>query len=121
VTLFLFLPLVTESGWKARNNLFASHRGFNGINRSTLNAIEREGLENAVVFVEGAGTWFSYGKVFSVMSPYLDDSVLYARDGGVHNVPKPGNEPMDNMKLKDIFPDRIFYRFRNGQITPLDF
>jgi hypothetical protein len=116
----LIAPAWTTSGLKERTRLIQSFRGYNGMNRRILDTIEKANLENAVVFIESDRTWIPYGNVFWSMSPRLDGPIVFARDKGLHNVPKPGNTPLDNKLLREVFPERKFYRLSGNQVIPLE-
>lgn len=76
-------------------------RGYNYVSRARLDVVERAGVRDAIVFVDPGGQyeWWNYGMLFSANSPWLDTSVLYARDLG------PFNE-----RLMREHPSRRFYR-----------
>jgi 4-amino-4-deoxy-L-arabinose transferase-like glycosyltransferase len=80
--------------------------GFYGISRSQLAPIEEADLDNALVIVY-AERWLEYGAMLGLMSPTLDDDVVYARgDGAV---------------VADIiaaFPGRAVYYLTGGQLSP---
>jgi Dolichyl-phosphate-mannose-protein mannosyltransferase len=86
------------------------HRGYNGIDRSRLDAVERAGLRDALVFVtEGPTGWQGYGSVFPANSPHLDGPVVYARDLGDGR----------NRELLRLFPGRRGYVLTGPTLRPL--
>jgi hypothetical protein len=83
---------------------FKLHRGYNFVNRGPVNAVERAGIRNALVFVDVGQPheWWNYGMVFSSNDPQLEGDVIYARDLG----------PDNNRRLRSIYPDRGHYQLR---------
>lgn len=81
--------------------MYPGLRGYNYVSRARLDVVERAGVRDAIVFVDPGGQyeWWNYGMLFSANSPWLDTSVLYARDLG------PFNE-----RLMREHPSRRFYR-----------
>jgi sugar lactone lactonase YvrE len=120
VTVLLTFPLWTPSSFSEGTQLIQSFRNYNGLNRRYLDLVKGRGLNNAVVLVDSKGSWIPYGNVFWAMSPWLDDPVVFARDQGIHNVPKPGNTPLDNKLLLDLYPDRSFYLLEGNSLRKLD-
>jgi hypothetical protein len=73
------------------------HVGYNEVDRSRLNAVERARLDNAIVFVAASPEdWQAYSSVFGANSPLLDGPVLYAHDLGARR----------NLELLRLYPDR---------------
>ncbi|MAG84474.1 hypothetical protein CMK10_09965 [Candidatus Poribacteria bacterium] len=64
-----------------------------GVNTEVQQAIEREKLSNAVVFVNSY-----YGSVLALNSPQLDSEIIYVRDLGVKN-----------KLMMDYYPERKYY------------
>jgi hypothetical protein len=89
----------------------ASLRGYNYVSHKKLDAVERAGIEDAVVFVDTGrpNEWWEYGMVFSANSPWLDTDVVYARDLG------PLNE-----RLIARHPERSFYRLEGTTLSRID-
>ena len=89
----------------------ASHRGYNFVNRSSLDAVESAGLRRAIVFTDSGESfaWWWYGMVFSANSPFLDSDVVFARDLG----------PERNAELIAQFPDREPYQLAGTELRPL--
>jgi hypothetical protein len=76
------------------------HVGYNDVDRSRLNAVERAKLDNAIVFVAASPEdWQAYSSVFGANSPLLDGTVLYAHDLGSRR----------NLELLRLHPDRQGY------------
>lgn len=75
-------------------------RGINGVDRGIINAVEKNKIHNAVVFVKDCAMWWCYGSIFSQNSPYLDTNIVYAKDLGDEK----------NKKLSNHFQRRSFYR-----------
>ncbi|HEY3108239.1 MAG TPA: glycosyltransferase family 39 protein [Chloroflexota bacterium] len=100
VNLSLYLPV----------QLAALH-GYNYVSHRKLDAVERAGLHNAVVFVDTGrpNEWWEYGMVFSANSPWLDTDVIYARDLG----------PLDR-DLMAHYPGRNFYRLVGTSLARID-
>ena len=90
---------------------FALHRGYNYVNRGSLNAVEAAGIHNALVFTDTGGPydWWWYGMVFSANSPFLDSDVIFARDRG----------PAENARLLAAFPDREPFLLSKTTLRPL--
>jgi hypothetical protein len=89
---------------------FASHRGYNGVDRSRLNLVERAGVRDAVVFVaQQAADWQAYSSVFPANSPSLDGPVIYAHDLG----------PDRDRELLSRFPGRRGYVLNGGRLRPM--
>ena len=120
VAVMVCIPALMPSSFRASDRLLRSFRGYNGMNRRAIQAVEARNLKNAVVIVKSDKMWFPYGNVFWSMSPHLDGPVVFARDRGLHNVPKPGNRPLDNRLLLDLYPDREYYRLVGTRLVPYD-
>ena len=89
---------------------FPSHRGYNGIDRSRLNAVERAGLRDAVVFVSDSQSgWQAYSSVFPANSPLLDGPVIYAHDLGEAR----------NRELLSQLSGRRGYTLSGGRLRPM--
>jgi hypothetical protein len=89
----------------------ASLYGYNYVSHKKLDAVERAGVHNAVVFVDTGrpNEWWEYGMVFSANSPWLDTDVIYARDLG----------PQD-ARLMALYPGRAFYRLNGTTLSRID-
>jgi hypothetical protein len=100
VNLSLYMPV----------QLAALH-GYNYVSHRKLDAVERAGIHNAVVFVDTGrpNEWWEYGMVFSANSPWLDTDVIYARDLG----------PLDR-HLMAHYPGRAFYRLVGTSLARID-
>lgn len=83
------------------------YRGWNGVHRDDLEALEAHDLENALVFVPRPN-WQAYAPLFLENSTTLDGDVIYAVD-----------RDEDNSILMRDFPGRDYYRYRDGILTPL--
>ena len=67
--------------------------------------------EPALVFVAAAkADWWEYGAFFNGNTPWLDGSIIYARDLGAD----------ENRRLQAEFPSRAAYLWRNGSLFSLD-
>jgi hypothetical protein len=86
-------------------------RGYNFVSRDSIEAVERAGVTNAVVFVDPGpvAEWWNYGMVFSANTPRLDTDVIYARDLGPRN-----------RELMELFPNRNFYRLRKTFVERIE-
>lgn len=71
---------------------------FNGICRSIHDAVEQQGITNAVVFVNDR-RWQGFGSVSTFNHPLLNTDVVYARDLGDDSI----------KAVMDMFPDRSAY------------
>lgn len=69
--------------------------------------VEEAGVNNALVFVKGVR--FYYPEWYCRNSPDYDDDVLYVRDLGEKNA-----------KLMDYYPNRVYYRYDMGNLTPIE-
>lgn len=85
------------------------YRGWNGVHRNDLEAIQEAQLENALVFVPRPN-WQAYAPLFLENSTTLDSDVIYAVDRGDERIPT----------LMRDFPDRNYYRYRDGILIPLE-
>lgn len=83
------------------------YRGWNGVHRGDLEALEALDLEDALVFVPRPN-WQAYAPLFLENSTTLDSDVIYAVD-----------RDEDNDVLMRDFPGRDYYRYRDGRLTPL--
>jgi hypothetical protein len=85
-------------------------RGYNYVSAAALQAVERAGVHNAVVFTDPGpvAEWWNYGMVFSANSPLLDTDVIYARDLG------PANK-----ELMALYPGRRFYKLYRTVLTEI--
>jgi hypothetical protein len=86
------------------------YRGYNFVSASSLQAVDRAGIHNALVFVVSnpPGEWWSYGGVFSANSPTLNGDVVYARDLGAKDA-----------QLMRRYPGRSYYRLNQASLTRL--
>jgi hypothetical protein len=84
--------------------------GYNFVSRARIDAVERAGVHNAVVYVDPGPTpeWWNYGMVFSANSPWLDTDIIYARDLG----------PLDQHLVAN-YPDRRHYRLVGQTLVEL--
>jgi hypothetical protein len=88
------------------------YHGYNYVNRSKLDAVERAGIHHALVFAD-VGQWYEwweYGMVFSANDPLLQGDVIFARDLGT----------TEDKKLLADFPGRAYYRLNGTQLTPFE-
>jgi hypothetical protein len=85
-------------------------KGYNYVSSAALEAVERAGVRNAVVFTDPGpqNEWWNYGMVFSANSPLLDTDVIYARDRGP-----------ENKQLMDLYPGRRFYKLYRTVVTEI--
>jgi 4-amino-4-deoxy-L-arabinose transferase-like glycosyltransferase len=109
------LPALTVAAgltlWGAVNTTpryFDTFRDWNGITRDQLQAVEAANLDNAVVIVD-APAWTIYAPFFIQNSPWLDTSVVYARNRG----------PERDARLMEHYAGRTVYRFSNGELSEL--
>jgi len=87
-----------------------SYQGFNGIDRSRLDLVERAELEQALVFgSQQWPDWQPYGSVFPANGPLLNAKVIYARDLGLR----------DNGRLMRLYPERRSYLLRGDELIEL--
>lgn len=88
------------------------YHGYNYVNHSKLDAVERAGIHHAVVFADVGQSyeWWEYGMVFSANDPLLRGDVIFARDLGV----------AEDRKLMAEFPGRSFYRLSGTDLQPFD-
>jgi hypothetical protein len=84
------------------------YRGWNGVTDTDLERLEGADLDNALVFVPRPN-WQAYAPLFLANSTDLDGDVIYAVDRGNDNNP---------VLMRD-FPDRDYYRYAGGVLTPL--
>ncbi len=87
----------------------ARYRDWNGVHRDDLEAVEAADLENALVFVPRPN-WQAYAPLFLANSTTLDGDVIYAVDRGDQR----------NLVLMRDFPNRNFFRYKDGQLTSLE-
>lgn len=89
----------------------AAHRGFNFVDGQPRAQVEAEIEGKALVFIENeAANWWEYGRFFSGNTPWLNGRIVYARDLGDEA----------NKRLLPYFPDYTSYRWRDGQLFPLE-
>jgi hypothetical protein len=87
---------------------FARYRGWYGIDRSGVRAVEQARLEHALVFV-AQQAWVDYAPFFAQNAPTLDGNLVFAIDHGPRNA-----------LLMELYPDRSYYRFAEGELLPVD-
>jgi hypothetical protein len=80
--------------------------GFYGISRAQLAPIEEADLHDALVIVY-AKRWLEYGAMLGMMSPMLDDDVVYARGDGALRA-----------EIIAAFPGRTVYYLTGGELSP---
>ena len=87
------------------------YQGYNFTSAASLDAVNRAGLHNALVFVvtRPPGTWWSYGSVFSANSPLLDGDIVYARDQG-----------SADRRLMAAYPGRSYWRLDYTVLSRLE-
>lgn len=85
------------------------YRDWNGVHRHDLETIREAELENALVFVPRPN-WQAYAPLFLENSTTLNGEVIYAVDRGDDRI---------STLMRD-FPDRNYYRYRDGALIPLD-
>ena len=85
------------------------YRGWNGVHRGDLETLKAADLENALVFVPRPN-WQSYAPLFLENTTTLDGDVIYAVDRG---------DARNRVLIRD-FPGRRYYRYLDGQLTPVD-
>lgn len=102
------LTLVTVS-WHTPLFLAQSH-GYNGMDRTRADTVERAALHNALVLVVPPRheSWQIYGSVFWANDPLLDGDVVYARDLGDES----------DQELARAFPGRSVYRLDSLTLKP---
>ncbi len=96
--------------WNFNNFAPARFREFTNwynINANGLRVVEAAGISNAVVFVHEE-QWTDYAPFFSQNTPALNTDIVYAIDQGDAN-----------SQLMAEYPGRRYYRYANGQLTPL--
>jgi hypothetical protein len=88
------------------------YHGYNYVSRKKIDAAERAGIHNALVFtnVGFPYEWWEYGEVFSANDPLLQGDIIYARDLG---------DAADRKLIVD-FPGRSVYRLNRTDLQPLD-
>lgn len=79
--------------------------GYWGVTRRALSAVERAGISHAVVFTQSY-----YGSVFLANDPWLRNDVIFVRDLGGRN-----------KIMADLYPDRKYYRVKEGVLEELKF
>jgi len=85
-------------------------RGYNGIDRSRLDTVERANIGSALVFVrQDWPDWQPYGSVFPANGPFLDRAVVYALDLG----------QAENWRLVAAYPDRTPYLLDGIELTEI--
>lgn len=86
-------------------NFLPSFRGYNGMTKVDTSKFPK----NSLVFIPGQKNWQAYGKYFYLLSPKLsENSIIFARDMAVHNVPK-NLPPLDNNLLINYLPNRQIF------------
>lgn len=78
------------------------------IDGSGLRAVAAADVRHAVVFVE-YDYWTDYAPFFSQNTPTLDSDIVYAIDLG----------PERNRDLMALYPGRAFFRYTEGNVTPI--
>ena len=73
-----------------------------GVNRSVLNAVERQPIREGLVFVKS-----NYGAVLPANSPWLDQPLIFAVDRGNRN-----------QRLLELFPKSTPWLERDGTLVP---
>lgn len=86
----------------------AAYRDYNFVSAAPRQAVEAQLTAPALVFVTASeADWWEYGAFFSGNTPWLDGSVVYARDLGAP----------ENARLAARFPGRAVWLWRDGQLT----
>lgn len=85
------------------------YRDWNGVHRQDLEVVRSADLENALVFAPRPN-WQAYAPLFLENSTTLDGDVIYAVDRG---------EDRNRVLMRD-FPDRRYYRYRDGDLIQID-
>ncbi len=102
----LALTSYTYTRWVPQE--FERFRDWNAINGDGVAVVQAAGLDNALVFVD-RDSWVDYAPFFAQNVPALDSEIVYASDRG----------PVENRVLMELYPAREFYRYANGQLSPL--
>jgi hypothetical protein len=87
---------------------FGKFEDWNGVNGVGVRKVEAAHLDHAVVFVAADG-WTDYAPFFTQNRVTLDGNVVYALDQG---------DQRDGRLLR-LYPGRSAWRYRAGQLTPL--
>lgn len=74
----------------------------------------------ALVFIDGQGSWQTYGQFFHRMRDPYRDPVIFVRDHAISNV-SDDQPPVSNDLLQQFFPNRSWYRYEyeDDSYTPL--
>jgi hypothetical protein len=94
--------LVGYLPWQLRR-----YRGLYGVTSGPRDLLLAAELENALVIVRDKNGWRDYSVAFSLNTPNLDGSVVYANDC----------HPL-NEELVDHFPSRQVYIFDGKSVQP---
>jgi hypothetical protein len=86
---------------------FREFTNWYNINANGLRVVDAAGISNAVVFVHEE-QWTDYAPFFSQNTPALNTDIVYAIDQGDAN-----------SQLMAEYPNRHYYRYANGRLTPL--
>ncbi len=104
-----FLVLVLAAGWAIGLGVRVPERlreyagEYWGVDRRVLNAVERQGLREGLVFVSSP-----YGGVLPANSPWLDQPLVFARDLGRRN-----------QRLRALVPGKSAWLEKDGALQPL--
>jgi len=113
---YVLLLLLAVYGVSSTVSTLRYFKGYNGMRPMKLPRFDSP----ALVFVPSEGTWQQYGIFFSLMDPVLNNnSVIFARDQAVHNVPN-GLPPLPDERLMKAFPERKYHRFEGGNYLPIE-
>lgn len=96
VNLALYLPVQVRR-----------YKGLYGITAAPRQVFQEADLHHALVIVHEERGWWDYAVAFSMNTPALDGSVVYARDCGVYNG-----------ELMDHFSGRSVYYFDGDRLWP---
>jgi hypothetical protein len=103
----MFLVALLAVGWgyafavaiPARAREYA--HAYWGVDRAVLNAVERQGIREGLVFVDS-----EYRAVLAANSPWLDQPLIFARDRGLRN-----------QRLMRLFPNATAWLERDGVLV----
>jgi hypothetical protein len=105
----LLLLLVAGAALLNAPNYLDAYRGYNFVDRDSLDLIEEQAQMPTLVFVDPGTDWWHYGAVFSANTPWLDGPIVVARDLG----------PQARRQLVQQFPGRRVYLLVDEGLRPL--
>jgi len=108
VTLVAALFAVSLIGYLPE--VLLAYSDYNGVSRRSLAVVEDAGLQQAVVFVTSDWPdWQAFGSVFVANGPFLDRSIVFARDLG----------ESENWRLLTRYTERRGLILRDGQLSDI--